>query len=71
MKECETREDFQRPLFAGNDQQTVKQRYATCVISAADLEQGILEQGQSLPWLLVKSQGTGMLQVLTTATSVS
>jgi len=24
------------------------------------LEQGILEQGQSLPWLLVKSQDTGM-----------
>ncbi len=26
---------------------------------------------QSLPWLLVKSQGTGMLQILATATSVS
>jgi len=60
VKECKKREDLPWPLFFGNDQQTVKRCYATCVTSVADLEQGILEQGQSLPWLLVKSQDTGM-----------
>jgi len=71
VKECETREDFQIPLCASNNQQAVKQCCMTCVTSAADLEQGISEQGQSLTWLLVKSQDTGTLQILATAASVS
>jgi len=40
--------EVQLPLFAGNNQHTVKRCCATCVKSAADLKQGMLEQRYSL-----------------------